>query len=172
MKSYYKTMNSPIGRLTLIASPKEFLAILWENEEPGEAGIGDPEKNDRHPVLVKAEKQLQEYFAGKRRSFQLPLPGRFAGTEFQNKVWTALRSIPYGETISYEELAQRVGSPKACRAVGAANGRNSVPIVIPCHRVIGKSGKLVGFGGGLHRKEKLLQHEQDVTKKKLQQEKH
>jgi methylated-DNA-[protein]-cysteine S-methyltransferase len=172
MKSYYKTMKSPIGGLTLIAGPKELLAILWKNETPGHAGYGTPEKNDRHPVLVKTEKQLQEYFTGKRKTFRLPLPDAAAGTEFQNRVWKALRDIPYGETISYGELARRIGSPQACRAVGAACGRNPISIITPCHRVIGKSGDLVGFGGGLHRKEQLLRLEQAFKKKRRPPEKH
>jgi methylated-DNA-[protein]-cysteine S-methyltransferase len=99
-------------------------------------------------------KQLREYFAGQRADFDLPLAPE--GTEFQRTVWRNLRDIPYGETISYGELAKRVGNPKASRAVGAANGQNPIPIVIPCHRVIGANGKLTGFGGGLPTKEALL----------------
>ncbi len=104
--------------------------------------------------LEEAARQLREYFAGRRRSFELPLAP--AGTAFQKKVWSRLQEIPYGETISYGELAARVGNSKASRAVGAANGRNPIPIVIPCHRVIGANGKLTGFGGGLPMKESLL----------------
>ncbi len=104
-----------------------------------------------------ATRQLREYFAGERREFELPLDPR--GSEFQKRVWSALRNIPYGTTISYGELAHRVGQPTAARAVGAANGRNPIPIVIPCHRVIGKDGSLTGFGGGLPLKERLLELE-------------
>jgi len=165
VKSYYKTIKSPVGRLILIASDKNLLAILWENEDLTQDGIENPERDNGHPILCETEKQLNEYFAGTRRNFKLPLPNLFTGSEFQNKVWSALCDIPYGETISYEELACRIGSPKACRAVGAANGRNFIPIIIPCHRVIGKSGKLVGFGGGLNKKQHLLNLEQDVMRK-------
>jgi methylated-DNA-[protein]-cysteine S-methyltransferase len=165
MKSYYKTIKSPVGKLILIASHKNLLAILWENEEINREGIGNPERDTGHPILCETEKQLNEYFAGMRKNFKLPLPDPFPGTEFQNKVWLALRDIPFGETISYEELACRIGSPKACRAVGAANGRNFIPIIIPCHRVIGKSGKLIGFGGGLNKKQHLLNLEHGVMRK-------
>ena len=164
MKSFYKTMKSPVGNLILIADRNHLLAVRWESKHY-DRDIGDAEEDVRHPVLVEAEKQLNEYFAGARKSFRLPLPEPLAGTEFQNRVWKALRNIPYGETISYEELASRIGSPKACRAVGGANGRNAIPIVIPCHRVIGKSGTLTGFGGGLERKEKLLNLERAALKK-------
>jgi len=165
MKSFYKTMKSPVGNLILIANRNHLLAVRWEGR-PYDRNIGSTEEDVRHPILLAAEKQLNEYFAGERKSFRLPLPEPLAGTEFQNRVWRALRDIPYGETISYEELAGRVGSPKACRAVGGANGKNAIPIIIPCHRVIGKSGTLTGFGGGLERKEKLLRLEQAVLKKR------
>lgn len=106
------------------------------------------------PLLEEAFRQLHEYLAGKRREFTLPLDAQ--GTEFRRRVWRELRNIPYGETVSYQTVAERIGNPKAARAVGAANGRNPIPIFIPCHRVIGASGNLVGFGGGLELKEKLL----------------
>jgi methylated-DNA-[protein]-cysteine S-methyltransferase len=105
-------------------------------------------------VLKAAERQLGEYFAGNRNTFDLPLAA--VGTPFQRRVWDALRKIPYGETISYGELARRVGQPTAARAVGLANGKNPISIVVPCHRVIGSSGKLIGYGGGLGRKQTLL----------------
>jgi methylated-DNA-[protein]-cysteine S-methyltransferase len=113
-----------------------------------------------------AVRQLTEYFSGTRREFDLPLAP--AGTEFQQEVWRRLRGIAYGETISYGELARRVGNPKASRAVGAANGANPIPIVIPCHRVIGANGKLTGFGGGLPIKEALLALEQTANTRSLQ----
>ncbi|NLM73573.1 MAG: methylated-DNA--[protein]-cysteine S-methyltransferase [Clostridiaceae bacterium] len=110
------------------------------------------------PILKEAAKQLEEYFAGKRKTFDLPLSPK--GTDFQRKVWDVLTRIPYGETLSYGDVAKKIGNPKACRAVGMANNKNPIPIIIPCHRVIGSSGKLVGYGGGLHIKEKLLELEQ------------
>jgi methylated-DNA-[protein]-cysteine S-methyltransferase len=111
----------------------------------------------RHPILLETERQLGEYFAGTRTRFDLPLePG---GSEFEKKVWQALTKIPYGRTRSYLDVAKAIGSPKACRAVGAANSRNPLPIVVPCHRVIGANGQLTGFAGGLERKASLLAHE-------------
>lgn len=106
------------------------------------------------PLIKEAKEQLDEYFVGNRRDFNLPL--KASGTEFQEKVWKALQEIPYGETRSYSEIAEAIGNPKASRAVGLANNRNPISIFIPCHRVIGKNGKLVGYGGGLHIKELLL----------------
>lgn len=106
------------------------------------------------PLQREVDKQMGEYFEGKRKAFELPL--RPEGTDFQKKVWNALLEIPFGETRSYQDIANAVGSPKACRAVGMANHQNPIIIVIPCHRVIGKNGKLVGYGGGLSMKEKLL----------------
>jgi methylated-DNA-[protein]-cysteine S-methyltransferase len=111
-------------------------------------------ESPRHSVLLEAERQLAEYFAGTRRTFELPLD--FEGTEFQRSVWAALLTIPYGETRSYGQIARQIGRPKAVRAVGAANGRNPLSIVAPCHRVIGASGELTGFAGGLETKEFLL----------------
>jgi methylated-DNA-[protein]-cysteine S-methyltransferase len=111
-------------------------------------------ENDDHPVLVETERQLNEYFQGKRRSFCLKLD--MVGTSFQNEVWQTLLAIPFGETRSYGQLARQLGNPRAMRAVGAANGRNPIAIVVPCHRVIGASGKLTGFAGGLDAKEHLL----------------
>jgi methylated-DNA-[protein]-cysteine S-methyltransferase len=110
-----------------------------------------------HPILARAGEQLNEYFAGRRQSFDLPLAAR--GTGFQQSVWRALTDIPYGVTRSYREIAEAVGSPRAFRAVGAANGRNPIAVIVPCHRVIGADGSLTGFGGGLERKRWLLEHE-------------
>lgn len=109
-------------------------------------------------LLKEAAKQLSEYFSGKRKTFELPLAP--SGTEFQKKVWDTLKQIPYGETMSYGEVAKKIGNDKACRAVGMANNKNPIPIIIPCHRVIGSNGKLVGYGGGLDIKKKLLELEQ------------
>lgn len=149
----YSYLDTPIGTL-LIAGDAE--AIRYINFPKGKHAVKpqrDWMESARGPVQ-QAIKQLREYFASKRTDFDLPLAPE--GTEFQLKVWRALQEIPYGETISYGELAKRVGNPKASRAVGAANGQNPIPIVIPCHRVIGSNGKLTGFGGGLPTKEALL----------------
>ena len=110
------------------------------------------------PVIDRALTQLNEYFAGRRKAFDLPL--KLFGTEFQQKVWIALSKIPYGVTVSYKDLAETVGNPKACRAIGMANNKNPLPIILPCHRVIGKNGSLTGYAGGLHIKKFLLDLEQ------------
>ena len=152
----YKEIDSPVGKLKIVASAKTLVAVEWE--EAGNRKRHDPAKFDpRHPILREAERQLDEYFAGTRTHFDLPLDAR--GSEFEKKVWRALEKIPYGKTRSYLDLAKAIGSPKACRAVGAANSRNPLPIVVPCHRVIGANGKLTGFAGGLERKATLLTHE-------------
>lgn len=149
-----KTMTSPVGELTLVASAKGLAAILWENDRPGRVRLNIVARDDNHPVLREAERQLGQYFAGARTRFDLPLD--FAGTDFQKKVWAALLTIPFGETRSYAQIAAQIGAPKAVRAVGAANGRNPISIVAPCHRVIGSNGALTGFAGGLAAKEALL----------------
>jgi methylated-DNA-[protein]-cysteine S-methyltransferase len=113
--------------------------------------------DEAHPILAAASKQLQEYFAGDRRDFTIPLD--LEGTDFQRAAWLALADVPYGETASYGEQAERIGRPRASRAVGAANGKNPVPIVLPCHRIVGADGSLTGFAGGLEMKERLLAHE-------------
>lgn len=135
--------------LRLMAGQRGLRAIDWSQEGPG-AGHEDR----RHQVLLEAERQLQAYFAGELRQFDLPLEPE--GTPFQQRVWKQLLTIPYGETRSYMEIARQIGAPAAVRAVGAANGANPLPIVVPCHRVIGASGKLVGYGGGLPLKQRLL----------------
>jgi methylated-DNA-[protein]-cysteine S-methyltransferase len=150
----YKTMDSPVGKLTLVASSGGLAAILWENDRPGRVRLTIDAQDDRHPVLLEAERQLGEYFDGRRKTFALTLD--LAGTAFQRKVWNALLTIPFGETRSYAQIARQIGSPSAVRAVGAANGKNPVSIVAPCHRVIGSTGKLTGFAGGLDVKAQLL----------------
>ena len=150
----YKTIDSPVGKLTLVASGEGLAAILWENDRPGRVRLTIDAQYDRHPVLLEAERQLGEYFGGRRKTFALKLD--LAGTAFQRKVWNALLTIPFGETRSYAQIARQIGSPAAVRAVGAANGRNPVSIVAPCHRVIGSTGKLTGFAGGLDVKAHLL----------------
>jgi methylated-DNA-[protein]-cysteine S-methyltransferase len=157
MSLVYKFIDSPVGKLKLVAGEKGLVAILWENDNPRRVVLGDLREDDRQPILVEAERQLKEYFEGKRRGFSIPLDMR--GTPFQQSVWEALLAIPFGETRSYGQLAKQLGKPTAMRAVGAANGRNPISIVVPCHRVIGSSGKLTGFAGGLEAKEHLLKIE-------------
>ncbi|HTU63649.1 MAG TPA: methylated-DNA--[protein]-cysteine S-methyltransferase, partial [Polyangiales bacterium] len=143
--------------LKLVASDGGLAAILWPNDDPGRVRLGVPVEGDAHPVLLETERQLREYFDGTRKVFDLELD--FNGTEFQRKVWSALLTIPYGETRSYAQIARQIGSPDAVRAVGAANGRNPISIIAPCHRVIGSNGKLTGFAGGLETKAFLLELE-------------
>jgi methylated-DNA-[protein]-cysteine S-methyltransferase len=137
-----------------VASDQGLAGILWENDRPGRVRFLLEVEDSRHPVLLEAECQLKEYFAGRRRAFALPLD--LSGTAFQRRVWNALLSIPFGQTRSYRQIAQQIGQPGAARAVGAANGSNPVSIVAPCHRVIGSSGALTGFAGGLDVKAWLL----------------
>ena len=153
----FKTMKSPVGDLKLVASEKGLAAILWPNDDPKRVRLAPLTEDQRHPVLKETERQLGEYFNGARKKFDLPLD--FAGTAFQKSVWKALLKIPYGQTRSYGELAKQLGNAKAMRAVGAANGRNPISIVAPCHRVSGASAKLTGFPGGLQAKAFLLQLE-------------
>lgn len=155
MRTYVsKTMPSPVGRLTLIGSDAGLSAVLWETEKPGRVRRDVACEAPHHPMLVEAEKQLRDYFAGTRTDFDLALD--FTGTDFQKAIWTALLEIPYGETRNYGQIARAIGQPNAVRAVGAANGRNPISIIAPCHRVIGANGALTGFAGGLKAKEYLL----------------
>lgn len=154
MSYEYKYMPSPVGQLTLVARDGKLTAILWEKERPNRVRLGTLQEASNSPVLLETERQLKEYFAGARNRFELELD--FAGTDFQKKVWQALLTIPFGETRSYSQIATQIGNPKAVRAVGAANGRNPISIVAPCHRVIGASGGLTGFAGGLEAKQYLL----------------
>ena len=133
-------------------------AVLWELERPGRVVLDmEPQPADSHLLLDAAARQIEEYFAGERRQFELALD--LVGTPFQRTAWLALAEIPFGETVSYAHQASRIGRPTATRAVGAANGRNPVSIVLPCHRVVGVNGALTGFGGGLGAKRFLLDHE-------------
>lgn len=157
MSNAYKIIASPVGDLTLIASDKGLMAVLWENEDPARVKIDAGENKNDHALLCVTEKQLREYFSGERKQFELPLD--FYGTDFQQQVWHALLTIPYGETRSYLQIAQQINNEKSVRAVGAANGKNPISIIAPCHRVIGSSGKLTGFAGGLEAKAFLLQLE-------------
>jgi methylated-DNA-[protein]-cysteine S-methyltransferase len=156
----YGHVETPIGELLVAVDDDDAIA---EIHFAGASPHDDWTRDDA--ALKHASVQLRSYFAGKRRDFDLPLAPR--GTEFQRAVWDALRRIPYGETTTYSEIAQRIGRPAAVRAVGAANGANPIPIVIPCHRVIGASGGLTGFGGGLPTKRWLLDHEARVAGRKL-----
>ena len=149
-----KIITSPVGPLTLVASDRGLRAILWERDPPSRVRIGTPVEDPDHPLLCETARQLDEYFAGRRQRFELPLD--FRGSEFQKKVWAALLTIPFGETRSYTQIAEQLGDRKAVRAVGAANGRNPISIVAPCHRVIGADGSLTGFAGGLANKRFLL----------------
>jgi methylated-DNA-[protein]-cysteine S-methyltransferase len=145
-------VDTPIGMLTLVASQRGLQRVLWpEESEP-------PISEDRDSVLTIAAEQIRSYFDGTLTTFDLPLD--LSGTPFQLQAWRALARIPYGATVSYSAQAARIGHPNAARAVGAANGRNPVPVVLPCHRVVGADGSLTGFGGGLNVKRALIDHEQ------------
>lgn len=149
---HYKIYDSPIGKLQLVASDSGLQAVLPQNHF--RTASAEFIENNANPILLKTEKQLAEYFEGKRKKFDIKLEMR--GTVFQINAWRELQNIPYGETISYGQQATRIGDAKKARAVGVANGRNPLMIVVPCHRVIGASGALTGFGGGLDMKQKLL----------------
>ncbi len=154
-KSYVsKTMDSPIGRLKLVATDQGLAAVLFENDWPGRVPVESGAEDPTHPVLLETERELEEYFAGRRTEFDVALD--VSGTPFQRRVWAALLTIPFGETRSYGQIANQIGSPAAARAVGAANGRNPIAIIAPCHRVVGSSGELTGFAGGLAAKARLL----------------
>jgi methylated-DNA-[protein]-cysteine S-methyltransferase len=153
-------MDSPMGPLTIVASNAGLRAVLWPRDDPARVPLGEIAKTTKttdHPVLVAAVEQLSEYFAGDRQSFDLLLDP--IGTDFQQSAWMALRAIPYGTTVSYGGQAAAMGDKRKARAVGAANGRNPISIIVPCHRVVGSNGSLTGFAGGLESKQWLLDHE-------------
>jgi methylated-DNA-[protein]-cysteine S-methyltransferase len=152
---YYTRFESPVGALLLAGDAKALQRVSFESSKRS-APLQADWKQDKAP-FVEVIRQLQAYFRGELKEFDLPLA--MDGTEFQLRVWNELRAIPYGETISYAQLAGRIGNPKAVRAVGLANGSNPIPIIVPCHRVIGSDGSLTGFGGGLPTKKKLLELE-------------
>lgn len=156
-----RTLESPVGELTLAASANGLRAVLWPQEREGRVDLGYTETADDAPVLNAAAEQITEYFAGDRMVFEIPLDP--VGTAFQVKAWYALGEIRYGETATYSQQAERIGSPKAVRAVGAANGRNPLSIILPCHRVVGADGSLTGFAGGLEWKRWLLDHERRIA---------
>ena len=133
----YKTLQSPVGKLRLVGNDHGLAAVLWERDHPGRVRVRATNEDRHYPILVETERQLEEYFAGKRRRFDVPL--NFSGTSFQKSVWHELLEIPFGETRTYGEIATRLGDPSKMRAVGAANGRNPISIIAPCHRVIGAS---------------------------------
>lgn len=157
------TISSPTGDLTLLATDAGLAAVLWDDDARMQARFAPREEAPAHPVIAAAARQLDEYFAGTRTVFDLPLDP--TGTAFQRAVWAALLAIPYGETRSYLDIARAIGRPTATRAVGAANGRNPLPIIAPCHRVIGSNGALTGFGGGLPTKRLLLALERRVSRR-------
>ena len=159
---YSTTHRTPIGELSLIASDRGLHTILWPKTSARQAGITPvPRRNPDHPMLRQAAAQLDEYFAGTRTDFDIPLDLR--GTRFQVAAWRALAEIPFGETTTYGRQAAALGVPTAARAIGAANRVNPVCIVLPCHRVVGADGSLTGFAGGLHIKQWLLEHEARVS---------
>jgi len=156
MKTYFNRMDSPIGELLLVGDGTSLTQLLMLNQKYyGSETSEDWQRDD--VIFSAAREQLEAYFAGELRAFDLPLAP--AGTAFQRKVWQALQDIPYGQTESYGALAKRIDAPKASRAVGMANGHNPISIIVPCHRVIGANGNLTGYGGGIERKRWLLEHE-------------
>ena len=164
MRTCHHTIDSPIGPLTLIAVDGKLREVRFPNAPPVGAEAGPDDAAD--PVLAEAIRQLDEYFGGTRLAFELPLAP--VGTPFQLSAWRGLTTIPYGATVSYGEQARRLGHAGKARAVGAANGRNPLPIILPCHRVLGSDGSLTGFGGGLETKAWLLHHERQVIGVELQ----
>jgi methylated-DNA-[protein]-cysteine S-methyltransferase len=159
----HAVIDSPIGPLTLVTDGGRLTGLYMDvpGHEPDVETLGDRVSAEDDSLLAAAARQLAAYFSGELTAFDLPLS--LQGTTFQRTVWSGLQDIPYGETISYGELAKRIGQPSASRAVGLANGRNPVSIVVPCHRVIGSDGRLTGYGGGLPRKRYLLALEQRVS---------
>jgi len=154
----YKDINTPVGLIHIIATEKGLLGLLWEGDHYIRTKLPTAVYDKQAPILIQTELQLQEYFEKKRKVFDIPLD--FRGTAFQVKVWKALLHIPYGVTMSYGQLAQQLGDIKAVRAVGGALNKNPIAIIAPCHRIIGTSGKLTGFAGGLRNKSILLDLEQ------------
>jgi methylated-DNA-[protein]-cysteine S-methyltransferase len=152
---FYTTFESPVGSLLLAGDSKALRLVSFETGKHTARPRSDWKEN--RAAFAEVIRQLRAYFGGELKEFDVPLA--MEGTEFQLRVWNALRAIPYGETISYAQLAERIGNPKAVRAVGLANGSNPIPIIVPCHRVIGSDGSLTGFGGGLSTKKKLLELE-------------
>ena len=163
------TTNSPIGVLTVVASDRGVRAVLWPGDADegghGRVPVDGDLSGESHPIVERAIGQLTEYLAGERHEFDVPLDPE--GTPFQHEAWRILREIPYGETISYGEQARRLGDVRKARAVGSANGRNPISIIVPCHRVVGATGALTGFAGGLDVKAWLLRHERAASEPSL-----
>ena len=159
---FYTTLDSPVGALFLASDGEAITELFMEKHKGGPKPIDNWLRDDG--LFREAAGQLRAYFAGELTEFDLPLAT--GGAPFQQRVWAELRKIPYGSTISYGELARRVGDPKASRAVGAANGSNPISIIIPCHRVIGSNGRLTGYGGGIERKKFLLEFEAETLAKR------
>jgi methylated-DNA-[protein]-cysteine S-methyltransferase len=159
---FYTTLDSPVGALFITSNGDSITELFMEKHKGGPKPIGDWRRDDA--LFREAADQLRAYFAGKLTEFDLRLAT--GGAPFQQRVWAELRKIPYGSTISYGELARRIGAPKASRAVGSANGSNPISIIIPCHRVIGSNGKLTGYGGGIERKKFLLEFEAETLAKR------
>ncbi len=159
----HAVVDSPVGPLTLVALGEALTGLYLDEQRyrPAPAAFGEPACDPMTAPFAEAAAQLREYFDGARTGFDLRLA--LAGTPFQLRVWAALRSIPYGQTVSYGQLADRLGRPSASRAVGLANGKNPVSIIVPCHRVVGADGSLTGYGGGIDRKRFLLAHERRVS---------
>jgi methylated-DNA-[protein]-cysteine S-methyltransferase len=157
MMIYYDYYDSPLGQILLTANEIALTGLHFVGEKYYPAVAPAWQRNADGAILNKTAAQLDQYFAGNRQSFDMTLAPQ--GTEFQRTVWNALTTLDFGETVSYGQLAQRIGKPKAVRAVGAANGRNPISIIVPCHRVIGASGALTGYAGGLARKDALLKLE-------------
>ncbi|CAN5584177.1 methylated-DNA--[protein]-cysteine S-methyltransferase [soil metagenome] len=165
MTAFFCRIESPIGPLTLTSDGTSLTGLYMENHKGFSAIELNLKCDDSAQPFPQTKKELAAYFAGSLKKFTVPL--KSSGTEFQKKVWRELQNIPFGEVISYAELARRIDNPKACRAVGLANGQNPISIIVPCHRVIGANGKLTGYGGGLPRKEILLNLEQPSSVKQL-----
>lgn len=151
-KKFFDYYDSPVGILEICTTENELISVLYVDERK--------ESSERPGILEEVIKQLDEYFAGSRKDFDIKF--KLKGTEFQKTVWNALTDIPYGETVSYKNIATKIGNEKAVRAVGSANGKNVINIIVPCHRVIGANKSLTGYGGGLHRKSWLLKHEGSI----------
>ena len=158
----HTVIDSPYGPLTLVAEGGDLLCLYMEDQRhrPDQSAFGALVPEPAEAPFAETVRQLEEYFAGRRDTFDLPL--RPQGTPFQQRVWAALREIPCGETWTYGELAAHIGSPAASRAVGLANGKNPIGVIVPCHRVVGADGSLTGYGGGLDRKQALLDHERKL----------
>jgi len=154
-------LATPIGTLLIATSGDGVVSIQFEGQWTPSDVPSSPGDSAAASMLERTRRELREYFAGRRRTFTVPCVAR--GTPFQHRVWSALRSVPFGEVASYRTIAERLGNPRGVRAVGAANGANPIPIIVPCHRVIGSDGLLTGFGGGLPRKQWLLEHEGALT---------